>query len=53
MCDEKHLPLDSFDFGSSSSSECSRHRVSFVENLEFSRSSGENDGRDVLVHVFR
>jgi len=49
----KHLSLDSFDFGGSSSSEGSRHCVSFVEDLEFSRSSGENDGKDVLVHVFR
>jgi len=48
----KHLSLDSFDFCGSSSSEGSRHRVSLVEDLDFSRGSGKSDRGNFCVHVF-
>jgi len=47
----KHLSLDSFDFGGSSSSEGSRHRVSLMEDLDFSGGGGESDGGNFCVHV--
>ena len=49
----KHLSLDSFDFGGSSSSEGSRHRVSLMEDLNFSGGGGKSDGGDFLCSCFR
>jgi len=49
----KHLSLDSFDYCGSSSSEGSRHRVSLMEDLDFSGGGGKSDRGDFCVHVFR
>jgi len=48
----KHLSLNSFDYCGSSSSEGSRHRVSLMEDLDFSGGGGKSDGGDFCVHVF-
>jgi len=48
----KHLSLNLFDYCGSSSSEGSRHRVSLMEDLNFSGGGGKSDGGNFCVHVF-
>jgi len=47
----KHLSLDLFDYCSSSSSKSSGHRVSLMEDLDFSGGGGKSDGGNSCVHV--